>query len=161
PECADQQAALDWMYKAGFVLDHGQPPPQAQASLDQLDAEFSRPAKYEQQTSVEDRAIAYLRKCPPAISGCRGHNTTLAVARAIVYGFDLGVERGFDLLWLYWNPICQGPWPEADLLRKCREADRLPFGKPRGYLLNKPPAPSVNGQVLSASSTSSGGSLPP
>ncbi|MFO0881414.1 MAG: bifunctional DNA primase/polymerase [Gemmataceae bacterium] len=84
---------------------------------------------------AEARAIAYLQRCNPAISGQGGHAATLTVARAIVSGFDLGAQRGFDLLWQYWNPTCQPPWSKAELWHKCEEADRQPFDKPRGYLL--------------------------
>jgi putative DNA primase/helicase len=81
------------------------------------------------------RALAYLAKCPPAISGCGGHDQTFAVARAIVYGFDLGPEAGYQLLAEAYNPRCQPPWPERDLRHKCRDADEKPCRKPRGWLL--------------------------
>jgi hypothetical protein len=47
---------------------------------------------------VPSRVIAYLEKCPPAVSGQGGHSQTFEVARAVVYGFDLGPEVGCDLL---------------------------------------------------------------
>jgi hypothetical protein len=81
------------------------------------------------------RAIAYLHKCPPAISGQGGHDQTFAVARAIVYGFNLGPEVGYDLLSKHFNPRCLPPWSEKELQHKCEEADTQPFDKPRGYLL--------------------------
>ncbi len=91
--------------------------------------------------SVIDRAVAYLAKCPPAVSGQSGHDQTFAVARAVVYGFDLGPEQGFTLLWTHYNPHCLPPWTEAELRHKCRDADAQAFDKPRGWLLNgKPPA---------------------
>lgn len=85
---------------------------------------------------VEQRAILYLDKCDPAVSGAGGHGQTLSVARAIVWGFDLGPERGFQLLWHHYNPRCQPPWSEKELRHKCEEADTVPFDKPRGWLLN-------------------------
>jgi hypothetical protein len=36
-------------------------------------------------TSIEDRAIAYLDKMPPAISGSGGHDQTMYAARVVVY----------------------------------------------------------------------------
>jgi hypothetical protein len=81
------------------------------------------------------RAVAYLGKCPPAVSGQAGHNQTFDVARTIIYGFDLGPDTGFDLLWQYYNPTCRPPWSEKELRHKCQDADTKPFDKPRGYLL--------------------------
>jgi putative DNA primase/helicase len=93
---------------------------------------------------VRTRTVAYLAKCPPAVSGQHGHSRTLDVARAVVYGFDLGPDVGFDLLWQHYNPRCQPPWSEKELRHKCREADTKPFTKPRGWLLAgdgwRPPA---------------------
>lgn len=86
--------------------------------------------------SVEDRAVAYLRNCPEAVSGHAGHNVTYWVARCVVYGFDLGLERGFELLWSEYNPRCRPAWTEAELLHKCQDADEKPFNKPRGWFLN-------------------------
>jgi hypothetical protein len=85
--------------------------------------------------SIPERAIAYLAQCPPAISGQGGHDQTFAVARAVVWGFDLGPEVGFCLLWDHYNPRCAPPWSEKELRHKCEEADRVPFDKPRGWLL--------------------------
>jgi hypothetical protein len=82
------------------------------------------------------RIFAYLDKCPPAISGQNGHGTTFEVARALVYGFDLGADRGYQILWQHYNPCCQPPWSEKELMHKCQEADTKPFDKPRGYLLH-------------------------
>lgn len=85
---------------------------------------------------IASRAIAYINECPPAISGSAGHSQTFEVARAIVYGFDLGAEIGFDLLTTHYNPRCVPPWSSGELRHKCKEADSKPFDKPRGYLLN-------------------------
>jgi hypothetical protein len=87
--------------------------------------------------SVEERAIKYLAKVPPAIAGQGGHDQTMDAARAMVWGFDLGAETGFRLLWEHYNPRCQPPWREKELRHKCQDADTKPFGKPRGWLLNE------------------------
>jgi hypothetical protein len=105
------------------------------------------------------RALDYLAACDPAVSGQGGHPQTFAVARALVWGFDLGAEVGFDLLWEHYNPRCLPPWSEKELRHKCQDADTKPFGKPRGYLLHEgrrpmrasagPPGaqPSANGEA--------------
>jgi hypothetical protein len=87
--------------------------------------------------SVEERAIAYLAKCEPAVSGQQGHAKTLWAARVVVLGCDLGVERGLSLLLTHYNPTCDPPWTEAELRHKCEEADTVPFDKPRGWLLTE------------------------
>lgn len=84
---------------------------------------------------AERRAAAYVARCPPAVSGEGGHNQTFLVARSIVYGFALGAERGFELLWTVWNPLCKPPWSESELRRKCEQAETVEFTKPRGWLL--------------------------
>ncbi len=88
-------------------------------------------------SSVDERAIAYVLKCEPSVSGQHGHDRAFTAARAVVYGFDLGVEKGLQVLLAHFNPACQPPWSEAELLHKCTEADTTPFDKPRGWLLNQ------------------------
>jgi putative DNA primase/helicase len=94
-----------------------------------------------------ERARLYVAECPPAISGQGGHDRTLTVARAVVWGFDLGAEAGYDLLQSEYNPRCVPPWSDAELRHKCQEADTVPFGKPRGYLLNEDRNPERNGKM--------------
>lgn len=87
---------------------------------------------------IEARAVAYLDKCDPAISDHGGHNTTIAVARAIVLGFNLGADAGFDILAKFYNPRCSPPWSDAELLHKCQDADvDATFEKRRGWLLDE------------------------
>jgi hypothetical protein len=92
-----------------------------------------------QRADAHDRASAYLAKMPPAISGQGGHNLTFAAARAVVWGFDLGADAGYDLIAAEFNPRCNPPWTEGELRHKCEDADTKPFDKPRGYLLNAGP----------------------
>jgi hypothetical protein len=99
---------------------------------------------------VQARAIAYLEKCPAAVSGQNGHDQTFEVARAVVYGFDLGAETGFDLLRRHYNPRCMPPWSETELRHKCLDADTKPFDKPRGYVLNVGEAPITTNVTASA-----------
>jgi hypothetical protein len=67
---------------------------------------------------VEARAIAYLDKCGPAISGSRGHNQAFKVACKIGPGFDLPPETTYRLLAEHFNPRCKPPWSEWELWRK-------------------------------------------
>jgi hypothetical protein len=97
--------------------------------------------------SVEALALAYLEQCPPAVAGQKGHGTAFWAARVVVYGFALGPELGFRLLWKNYNPRCDPPWSEKELMHKCRQADIKPFGKPRGWLLyqdHSPPHPETS-----------------
>ncbi|HQR07139.1 MAG TPA: phage/plasmid primase, P4 family [Gemmatales bacterium] len=85
--------------------------------------------------TLEARAIAYLAKCEPSIAGQHGHDRAFTTARAVVYGFDLGIDTGLQLLLAHYNQSCQPPWSERELRRKCEEADSKPYKKPRGWLL--------------------------
>src|SRR5262245_53295815 len=54
-----------------------------------------------------------LRTCT-ALQGQYGRNPTTWAPRALVYGFDLGIERGLALLLAHYNPRCRPPWSEAE-----------------------------------------------
>jgi hypothetical protein len=120
---------IDWLRKSG---DRGASPPAPAGSGKLLFTVSSGNTP-----SVQERAIAYLNACPPAVSGQGGHSQTFDAARAIVYGFDLGPDVGFDLLQAHYNPRCQPPWSDKELLHKCDEAHTKPFDKPRGWLLTE------------------------
>jgi hypothetical protein len=106
-------------------------------------AQAPPPSAARHRPDVRERAVDYLEKCPAAVSHQGGHDQMFDVARAIVFGFDLGPDAGFDLLWCHYNPRCQPEWSEKELRHKCAEADTKPYGKPRGWLLNedRPAAP--------------------
>jgi hypothetical protein len=99
---------------------------------------------------VQRRAVAYLAKMPGAASGQGGHAQTFRAARAVVYGFDLGPEVGYQLLAEHYNPRCEPPWGEKELRHKCRDADEVPYGKPRGWLLIGNPGPEPSGPAPEA-----------
>jgi P4 family phage/plasmid primase-like protien len=84
------------------------------------------------------RAVAYIAKCDPAISGHGGHNQTMWAARVAVWGYDLGADIGYEVLLGHYNPRCDPEWSCAELMHKCRDADCVEFGKPRGWLLDRP-----------------------
>jgi putative DNA primase/helicase len=81
------------------------------------------------------RVVAYLGKVDPAVSGQDGHGKTYWPARVACWGFGLGRAAGFAALWKHFNPRCKPPWSEAELRHKCEDADTLPYGKRRGWLL--------------------------
>jgi hypothetical protein len=83
-----------------------------------------------------ERAVAYLAKCPPAVSGQGGHGQTFAAARALVWGFELSEDVALDLLKTHYNPRCAPLWSEKELRHKVADAAAKDFGKPRGYLLD-------------------------
>lgn len=99
---------------------------------------------------VLHRAEAYLAKIPGAISGQRGQDQTWSAALSIVRGFGLSADQAFDLLGRSYNPRCEPPWSDRELLHKVEDAwknGRLPFG----YLLEKgvqtvdaPPPPAAD-----------------
>ena len=85
--------------------------------------------------SVRDRACRYLAKCKPAVSGEEGHKACFFAARVAAWGFDLGAETAFEVLWSEYNPRCLPPWSERELWHKVRDADVRPCRLPRGWLL--------------------------
>jgi hypothetical protein len=86
-------------------------------------------------SDIPSRIRGYLAKCPPAISGQRGHDATFAVACALVLGFGLSPDEAYPYL-AEWNITCQPPWTEKELRHKLTDALKQP-GE-RGYLLNAP-----------------------
>lgn len=85
---------------------------------------------------VERRALAWLDCADPAISGCRGHDRTFAVAGALVHGFLLSPAAALPLM-AGWNARCDPPWSESDLARKLEQALAAPCNKERGWLVNE------------------------
>jgi len=90
-------------------------------------------------TDAERRAVDYLQKMPPAVSGQRGHDATYAAATALVHGFGLHPDRAFQLLLEHHNHRCQPPWTEAELRHKVRDAAEKTHKKPYGWLRDADP----------------------
>ncbi|MFV0444089.1 MAG: bifunctional DNA primase/polymerase, partial [Planctomycetaceae bacterium] len=86
---------------------------------------------------VERRAVAYLDKLPSAISGQGGHAVTYTAATALVHGFEIDPDRALGILLDHYNPRCEPPWSEKELLHKCADAATKPHNYPRGWLLNE------------------------
>ncbi len=84
--------------------------------------------------SIRSRALAYLDRVEPAVSGQGGHDRTFTTAMKIVAGFDLSEPEAFEVL-STWNARCEPPWSEADLRRKITEAGKIVAG--RGSLLRE------------------------
>lgn len=85
-------------------------------------------------TGIVAHARNYLSRCDPSVSGKGGHKALMWAARALVYGFDLGTEQAYHLLATEFNPRCTPQWSERELRHKVEDADRIPFGRPRGWL---------------------------
>ncbi|HPV11366.1 MAG TPA: hypothetical protein PKW83_11930 [Verrucomicrobiota bacterium] len=84
--------------------------------------------------TIIERARLYIGKCPPAISGQRGHDATFHVAAVLWNGFGLGESETMALLSEY-NQRCVPPWSEAELIHKVKSAASAQHPDPRGYLL--------------------------
>jgi P4 family phage/plasmid primase-like protien len=92
------------------------------------------PSRWLQSDKVR-QASAYLKTIPAAVSGQGGHAQTMWAARVVCLGFDLGADDGFQLLRDDYNTRCSPPWSDSELRHKCIDADRLPFNRRRGWLL--------------------------
>ena len=88
---------------------------------------------------LDKRIRAYLTKCPPAIQGSRGSDTTISAATGLVIGFELSDSEAMAYL-AEWNATCVPPWEQKDLERKVAEARKCSTRKP-GYLLVDRPKP--------------------
>ena len=85
--------------------------------------------------TVIERARRYVAKCPPAISGQRGHDATFHVAAVLWNGFGL-TEADTLMLLREWNCGCKPPWTDAELVHKVRSVAGAQHDQPRGNLLN-------------------------
>lgn len=92
----------------------------------------------------EARAVTYLDRCEPSVSGQRGHDKALKAAK-VGPAFDLTPECTLRLLKDYWNHRCDPPWSDGELLHKVEEIYKIT--EDRGWLLKQdrperlPPAP--------------------
>lgn len=84
--------------------------------------------------SAIGRAIKYLERCDPAISGQGGHDRLFRAACRIGPGFDLDPDDCLGVLREHYNPRCSPPWSEAELAHKVKQAYEVEEG--RGFLLN-------------------------
>lgn len=74
--------------------------------------------------STYERALAYLEKMDPAVSGSGGHNQTLRAACECVR-FGLSESEAWDAL-QWWNDHrCQPRWKDHELRHKLASAQRM------------------------------------
>ncbi len=81
------------------------------------------------------RAIRYLASIPGAVAGQGGHSQTFAVTTALIHGFALPPDLAFQILRDEYNPRCQPPWSENELIHKVNQAVSVPHDMPPGWLL--------------------------
>ena len=81
------------------------------------------------------RASAYLGAMPAAISGQGGHSATYAAATALVHGFCLSQADALEILRTQYNPRCQPPWSEKELLHKVTDAASRSHDREQGWLI--------------------------
>jgi hypothetical protein len=91
-------------------------------------------------SSVEERARAYLSRIPGGVSGNYGSRPTFYAACVLVQDFDLSPVAAFPILDEWSQQTCVPPWSEAELWHKLRGADAKTG--PRGRLLNATREPS-------------------
>jgi hypothetical protein len=87
-------------------------------------------------TDVESRAVAYMARIEPSVSGQKGHNKTFGAVCRIGPGFDLSEEATFRIIKQHYNPRCQPPWTDGELAHKVQDAFIREVR--RGWLLNAP-----------------------
>lgn len=85
--------------------------------------------------TIEDRAIAYLGRCDPSVSGQYGHDKAFKAACNVGPGFDLAPEVALRILLEHFNPKCQPEWSERELAHKVEEAYKVETE--RGWLLKE------------------------
>ena len=85
---------------------------------------------------MSDSIRAYVARAPAAISGQRGHDTTLRVARTLYNGFALSHHQVLEWLRFY-NARLSNKWSDRELAHKADSAERGEYDKPRGWLLTE------------------------
>lgn len=79
-----------------------------------------------------ERAVRWVERCDPAISGQGGHAQTWDVVLAVVRGFDLPIEIASEIVRWY-GARCEPPWSARELEHKIADAQRANL--PRGFKL--------------------------
>jgi len=109
--------------------------PEPTSELEQfVDNAFSGRAISVPNTPIMDRARAYLKKIPGAVSGQQGHTNTFVAALKVIRGFDLNDDEAYVVL-SEWNETCSPPWTERELRHKIADAQK--GSGERGNLLNE------------------------
>lgn len=84
---------------------------------------------------IVERARRYLARMDPSISGNGGHDRCYAAATVLIHGFCLDRAVALEILVSDFNPRCEPPWSETELIHKLDDAQQCNHAKPRGYLL--------------------------
>lgn len=96
--------------------------------------------------SLRAQAVAAAQTAPPAVQGRNGSAALWDIALDLVRGFRLSVGDAVAILKQHYNPRCQPPWSEAELVHKATDAfekGQVPFGyravlcPEGGYLLTE------------------------
>jgi putative DNA primase/helicase len=82
-----------------------------------------------------DRARAYLRKEPPAVSGQHGHDRAFHVAMILLEGFALTDDEARELI-SEWNATCIPRWNDREIEHKITSAKERIDVTRLGYLAN-------------------------
>lgn len=123
----------------------------------QQDAAIASIESQRVQPELTTRALQYLSKMPPAISGQSGHNLTYHAAMVLIDGFGLSVEDALEPM-MVWNSTCVPPWSEQEILHKLRDASKN-TGASKGHLLQAKPV-SKNSAMQSRQTYSGPDSVP-
>ena len=151
--CHDAKKPYEWLNRDGFGVPVAAELWDAMGLAAVACNEFVAPVRATRKVAVprqsgddrpgldaETRAEIYLEQIPGAVQGQNGSDPTFWAARVVVWGFDLGEEAGYRLLERVYNPRCIPPWSEKELRHKCKDADKGPYMKARGFLLNAEPS---------------------
>jgi hypothetical protein len=95
---------------------------------------------------IETRAIAYLATCEGAVDGQKGSAKCFGVACRVGPGFDLPEDVALRIIRDHYNPRCEPPWTEKELVHKVKSA--YARVKHRGWLLQERKAKSVHGGTV-------------
>jgi P4 family phage/plasmid primase-like protien len=83
------------------------------------------------------RCRTFVAEIPGAISGDRGHDKTLRIARVIANDFAIDRANGYPILQEY-NARCRPPWSPRELERKWAAGSQTSSRYPRGRKLGEP-----------------------
>jgi hypothetical protein len=99
-----------------------------------------------------ERARRYLSKIPGAVSGDAGHTRTFNAFAHVHIGFDIDIDTTLSIIQSDYNPRCDPPWSERELLHKAKSV-AMQCKRERGYLLQVDRRPIYSTQQASDKAT--------
>lgn len=99
-----------------------------------LDRQAAKRRPTQQGPSATERALLYIARLPPSISGSGGHGALWSAALALVKGFAIPADEALRMLAAEFNPRCHPAWSRHEMIAKVKSATRA--HKPLGYLLH-------------------------